>query len=65
MALERSGKGAFMLTVVSESLETYSKLALETLTALPGLKDTQTSFSLKEVKQSTQLPLKPLMSKRG
>ncbi|MBL8380294.1 MAG: Lrp/AsnC family transcriptional regulator [Burkholderiales bacterium] len=53
-----SGEGAFLLTVVCESLEAYSKFALDTLMALPNVKDTQTSFSLKEVKTSTVLPLK-------
>lgn len=52
-----SGEGAFMLVVVCESLESYSKFALDTLMALPGVKDTQTSFSLKEVKSSSVLPL--------
>ena len=28
--------------------------------ALPGVKDTQTSFSLKEVKKSSHLPIKHL-----
>ena len=53
-----SGEGAFMLVVMSESLESFSKFALDTLMALPGVKDTRTSFSLKEVKSSTALPLK-------
>lgn len=53
-----SGEGAFMLVVISESLESFSKFALDTLMALPGVKDTRTSFSLKEVKSSTALPLK-------
>ena len=53
-----SGEGAFMLVVMSESLEGFSKFALDTLMALPGVKDTRTSFSLKEVKSSTALPLK-------
>ena len=53
-----SGEGAFMLVVMSESLESFSKFALDTLMALPGVKDTCTSFSLKEVKSSTALPLK-------
>ena len=54
-----SGEGAFLLTVVCESLEAYSKFALDTLMALPNVKDTQTSFSLKEVKASSNLPIKP------
>jgi DNA-binding Lrp family transcriptional regulator len=55
-----SGEGAFLLVVVSDSLESFSQFALNTLMALPGVKDTQTSFSLKEVKSSTVLPLKTL-----
>ncbi len=53
-----SGEGAFLLTVVCESLEAYSRFALDTLMALPNVKDTQTSFSLKEVKASSCLPIK-------
>ncbi len=53
-----SGEGAFLLTVVCESLEAYSRFALDTLMALPNVKDTQTSFSLKEVKASSALPIK-------
>jgi Lrp/AsnC family transcriptional regulator, leucine-responsive regulatory protein len=53
-----SGEGAFMLVVMSDSLESFSKFALDTLMALPGVKDTRTSFSLKEVKSSSALPLK-------
>lgn len=53
-----SGEGAFLLVVVCDSLETYSNFALNTLMALPGVKDTQTSFSLKEVKSSSMLPLR-------
>ena len=55
-----SGEGAFMLVVMSDSLESFSKFALDTLMALPGVKDTRTSFSLKEVKSSSALPLKNL-----
>jgi DNA-binding Lrp family transcriptional regulator len=55
-----SGEGAFMLVVMSDSLESFSKFALDTLMALPGVKDTRTSFSLKEVKSSSALPLKQL-----
>jgi Lrp/AsnC family leucine-responsive transcriptional regulator len=55
-----SGEGAFMLVVMSDSLESFSKFALDTLMALPGVKDTRTSFSLKEVKSSSALPLRSL-----
>ena len=60
-----SGEGAFMLVVMTDSLESFSKFALETLMALPGVKDTQTSFSLKEVKKSSYLPLKHLARHRA
>lgn len=59
-----SGEGAFMLVVMSESLETFSKFALDVLMALPGVKDTRTSFSLKEVKSSPALPLRHLRGGR-
>ena len=52
-----SGEGTFMLTVMAESLEAYSKFALETIINLPGVKDMHSSFSLKEVKNSASLPL--------
>ena len=39
-----SGEGAFMLMVMTESLESFSKFALNTLMALPGVKDTQTKI---------------------
>jgi Lrp/AsnC family transcriptional regulator, leucine-responsive regulatory protein len=52
-----SGDAAFMLIVMAESLEAFSQFALETLMALPGVKDLRTSFSLKEVKHKTMLPL--------
>jgi len=55
-----SGEGAFLLVVVCDSLESYSNFALNTLMNLPGVKDTQTSFSLKEVKSSSMLPLDKL-----
>lgn len=58
-----SGEGAFMLIVMAESLESFSNFALNTLMALPGVKDTQTSFSLKEVKKSSHLPIKHLQSR--
>ena len=58
-----SGEGAFMLVVMSDSLESFSKFALDTLMALPGVKDTRTSFSLKEVKSSSALPLKQVKAR--
>jgi Lrp/AsnC family transcriptional regulator, leucine-responsive regulatory protein len=52
-----SGDAAFMLVVMSESLEAFSQFALDTLMALPGVKDLRTSFSLREVKHKSLLPL--------
>jgi DNA-binding Lrp family transcriptional regulator len=60
-----SGEGAFILIVVSDSLESFSRFALEKLLALPGVKDTHSSFSLKEVKTSSSLPLAHLRPGAG
>lgn len=52
-----SGEVAFLRTVLTGSLEVFLKFLLETLMALPGVKGPQTSFSLKEVKRASALPL--------
>jgi hypothetical protein len=44
------GAGTFELHVVAPDLEAYSRWAMEMLSKLPNVKDTQTRFSLKEVK---------------
>ena len=52
-----SGTGTFELQVVSRDLQSFSQFAREVLLTLPGVKDLQTSFSLGEVKASSDLPL--------
>lgn len=52
-----SGNGTFELQVVAPDLESFSKLALNSLINLPNVKDLHTSFSLGEVKATGQLPL--------
>ena len=51
-----SGDGSFELQVVEQDLDSFSRFALERLTALPNVKDLRTSFSLGEVKASSRLP---------
>jgi DNA-binding Lrp family transcriptional regulator len=51
-----SGSGTFELNVVSENLDTYASFTRQ-LMNLPNVKDLHTSFSLGELKASSQLPL--------
>jgi DNA-binding Lrp family transcriptional regulator len=52
-----SGTGTFELQVITQDLESFSRLARESLINLPHIKDLHTSFSLGEVKASSVLPL--------
>ena len=52
-----SGTGTFELQVITQDLESFSRLARESLINLPHIKDLHTSFSLGEVKDSSALPL--------
>ena len=52
-----SGAGTFELQVITQDLESFSRLAREQLINLPHIKDLHTSFSLGEVKASSALPL--------
>ena len=52
-----SGTGTFELQVVSRDLNTFSQFARDVLINLPNVKDLHTSFSLGEVKASSDLPL--------
>ncbi|MBC5763605.1 Lrp/AsnC family transcriptional regulator [Ramlibacter albus] len=52
-----SGAGTFELQVVARDLEAFSVLARKVLINLPNVKDLHTSFSLGEVKASSELPL--------
>jgi DNA-binding Lrp family transcriptional regulator len=52
-----SGESDYLLQVVSESLESFEKLSRTVIRRLPGVTSVKTSFSLKEIKNSTQLPI--------
>ena len=58
-----SGTGTFELQVVAQDLNNFSNFALKQLINLPNVKDLHTSFSLGEVKASSELPLDHLIKK--
>jgi DNA-binding Lrp family transcriptional regulator len=60
-----SGAGTFEMQVVSRDLDTFSQFARKVLINLPNVKDIHTSFSLGEVKASSELPLSHLGGKRA
>jgi hypothetical protein len=49
--------------VVAQDLDNFSNFALKQLINLPNVKDLHTSFSLGEVKSSSELPLGHLVKK--
>ncbi len=59
-----SGTGTFELQVVARDLDSFSQFARNVLLNLPNVKDMHTSFSLGEVKASTDLPLTQLQKPR-
>ncbi|MES2205851.1 MAG: Lrp/AsnC family transcriptional regulator [Pseudomonadota bacterium] len=52
-----AGQHDYLLHILAADLESYSAFALNHLRTLPGVKEMHTSFSLKEVKTSSKLPL--------
>lgn len=52
-----SGESDYLLQVVSESLESYEKFSRNVIRRLPGVTSIKTSFSLKEIKNSAELPV--------
>ena len=52
-----SGEADYLLQIVSEDLETYEKLLRGVIRRLSGVTSIKSSFSLREVKASTNLPL--------
>ena len=52
-----SGRYDFLLHVIAPDLEAFGRFARETIRALPGVKEMYSSFSLKEVKRGTGLPV--------
>ncbi len=60
-----SGAGTFELQVIATDLDAFSRFALDTLLALPHVKDVHTSFSLGEVKAAAALPLAHLAPRQA
>lgn len=52
-----SGRYDFLLHVVASDLEAFGRFARETIRGLPGVKEMYSSFSLKEIKGGTTLPV--------
>jgi len=52
-----SGRYDYQLEVVGADLESFSEFVRTHIRALPGVREISTSFSLKEVKRSTALPV--------
>ena len=52
-----SGRYDYQLEVVAQDLERFSEFVRSVVRNLPGVREISTSFSLKEVKRTTALPL--------
>lgn len=52
-----AGDADFMLQVVSEDLDSFSTFAMEVVRRLPGIKEMQTTFVLREIKPLDVLPV--------
>jgi len=52
-----AGDADFLLQVVAKDLDSFSSFAMEVVRRLPGIKEMQTSFVLREVKPLDALPL--------
>lgn len=52
-----AGDSDFLLQVVSPDLETYADFAMTVVRRLPGIKEMQTTFVLKEIKPFKGFPL--------
>lgn len=52
-----AGDTDFLLQVVAKDLDSFSSFAMEVVRRLPGIKEMQTSFVLREVKPLNMLPL--------
>lgn len=52
-----SGAYDYLLKVVAKSMEHFSEIAMQGILRFPGVKDIESSFSLKTVKQESPLPV--------
>ncbi len=53
------GDADFLLQVVSADMDAYAEFAMSVIRRLPGIKEMQSMFVLKEVKGMAGLPLQP------
>lgn len=51
------GDADFLLQVVSPDLDTYAEFSMSTIRRLPGIKEMQSMFVLKEIKPFTSFPI--------
>lgn len=52
-----SGAYDYLLKVVAQSMDHFSELSMQEILRFPGVKDIESSFSLKTVKQHAPLPI--------
>ena len=52
-----SGQFDYQLEVVAQDLEAFAEFVRNNIRSLPGVREISTSFSLKEVKRSNELPV--------
>ena len=53
------GDADFLLQVVARDLDSFAEFAMTVVRQLPGIKEMQSMFVLKEIKPFTSLPVKP------
>ncbi|GIT84586.1 hypothetical protein DSM16313_23680 [Acinetobacter seohaensis] len=53
------GDADFLLQVVSPDLDTYAEFSMSIIRRLPGIKEMQSMFVLKEIKPFIGFPVKP------
>jgi DNA-binding Lrp family transcriptional regulator len=52
-----AGEADFLLQVVADDLDTYAEFAMTVIRRLPGIKEMNTSFVLKEIKPLAATPV--------
>ena len=52
-----SGAYDYLLKVVARSMDHFSELAMDGILGFPGVRNIESSFSLKTIKQNTALPI--------
>jgi len=52
-----AGQFDYMLKVVAQDMDAYSRLVQTVLLKLPGVRDTRSTFVMQVVKETTELPL--------